>query len=260
MVEGAGAWRIERSGNVVFAGVGRGLTWFGSSTPPPTSPAPARPAPGLARHPAWQVALGWDGPVRISTGPLGAPLAAPACLIPPGLPRGPDDDSTRILIWIDPQLVARLPLTAPTALDRRAGDRLRTAIGDGTPDADDLAAAVTDTLGRAPEIDPRLRHALDGLGRAGSMAELAEETGVSARRLRQLAATAVPTGLADLRRWHRLRHAGLRYPFQSAAEVAYDVGFADQAHLIRTSRALTGTTLAAVGAPVLSARQARGEG
>ncbi|MGO4418134.1 helix-turn-helix domain-containing protein, partial [Streptomyces sp. MCAF7] len=83
---------------------------------------------------------------------------------------------------------------------------------------------------------------------------VAAEVGLSAPRLRALVREAVGTPLAMLRQWARLRDVVAALPGASPATAAAYAGFADQAHLTRTSRKLIGRTPGSLP----SARQATG--
>ncbi|GAB4587976.1 helix-turn-helix domain-containing protein [Nocardia sp. IFM 10818] len=102
-----------------------------------------------------------------------------------------------------------------------------------------LRHAVHTVFGQSPLVDPRLQRVLYALGENAEMDELADRVGLSPRRL---SAELLGGPLVKLRRWHRLREAGLQLPFLPAAEVAARTGFTDQPHLIRTMVALCGRT------------------
>ncbi|WP_328405705.1 helix-turn-helix domain-containing protein [Nocardia sp. NBC_00403] len=85
-------------------------------------------------------------------------------------------------------------------------------------------------------------HPLDLLDDDTDIASMSASVGLSARRPRQLSVQTIGGPLTALRRWHRLREAGLQLPFRPAAEVAAHAGFADQPHLIHTMVALWGRT------------------
>ncbi|MFD8383009.1 helix-turn-helix domain-containing protein [Streptomyces sp. NPDC059679] len=123
------------------------------------------------------------------------------------------------------------------------------------PDAayDELVALT----GRPPALDTRVAHALAEIMHPGDGAPrgaVAAEVGLSAPRLRALVREAVGTSLAVLRQWARPRDAVAALPGASPA-AAY-AGFADQAHLTRTSRKLIGRTPGSLP----SARRATGFG
>ena len=94
----------------------------------------------------------------------------------------------------------------------------------------------------APRPDPLVREAVTRLERSGvAIAGLAAELGVSERQLRRRVTTAVGYGPRRLARVLRLGHA-----LQAAragdelARVAFDAGYADQAHFTHDCRELAG--------------------
>ncbi|NNH71943.1 AraC family transcriptional regulator [Nocardia uniformis] len=222
-------WRLERNGNAVFAAVGDEFTCYAEVSGPP--------GPG-ARSPTWQLTLSWDGLVVV-TDEQGRETAGPGVLVSPGLWHTMRHPAGVTSVWIDPHR-----LTLPRgihALDQAHVRRLLADLEDEF-DPDRLRRTVHRALGDPPVVDPRLTRALAMLGGGADLAELADGVGLSARRLRQLSASMVGCSLTKLRRWHRVREAGLLLPFLPTAEVAVRTGFADQAHLIRSMAELTGRT------------------
>ncbi|MFI6870113.1 helix-turn-helix domain-containing protein [Nocardia sp. NPDC050406] len=240
MIEQPRSWRLERNGNAVFAAVGAEFTCYAES---------AGPFGSGARNPAWQLTLSWDGEVVV-TDEQGRETAGRGVLVSPGLPHTMRHPNGFTALWIDPHRLAAPP--GVHALDAIQVRRLFAALGDDL-DPDRLRRTVNREIGEPPPVDPRLIRALAILDQGASLEELAGHVGLSARRLRQLSAP-LGTSLTTLRRWHRVREAGLLLPFFPAAEVAVRVGFADQAHLIRSMAESTGHTpgsaLAAVGGGV----------
>lgn len=129
----------------------------------------------------------------------------------------------------------------PAAEVRRAA-ALVNAAADPARGLEDLA------LRRAAEAttppDPVLRHVVAALDAGRPVAETADELGLSARQLHRRSLTAFgygPKTLARVLRLHRaLALARTGTPF---AETATRTGYADQAHLSREVRDLTGLTL-----------------
>ncbi|TWG97839.1 AraC-like DNA-binding protein [Nocardioides sp. J9] len=101
----------------------------------------------------------------------------------------------------------------------------------------DLAAGGGDAAPRA-----EVAHALARLTAGRRVAEVADEVGYSRRRLGTL--VRAETGLApkDFQRVARLQHTRGLLGHRPLAEVAATCGYADQAHLAREWRALTGCT------------------
>ncbi|MGV9679355.1 helix-turn-helix domain-containing protein [Nocardia sp. NPDC003482] len=96
----------------------------------------------------------------------------------------------------------------------------------------------------ADPADARLRHIVRRLDQGASVAATADELGLGARRLHRMSLTAFgygPKTLARVLRMQRaltLARAGI--PF---AETAFRAGYADQAHLAREVRGLSGRSL-----------------
>ena len=134
---------------------------------------------------------------------------------------------------------ARVPIADLLATD---GARLEAALD---ASADVSAALLSELLARAARAerpDPLVRAAIAGLERPGvSIAGLARELGVSDRSLRRRVSAAVGYGPRRLARVLRLGRA-----LQAAragdelARVAFEAGYADQAHFTNDCRALAG--------------------
>ena len=81
----------------------------------------------------------------------------------------------------------------------------------------------------------------------GSVVALAAETGWSERHLLRRSRELFGYGPTVLRRVLRLQRAlGAARSGRPLAQVAFDVGYSDQAHLSRDVRALTGATISAL--------------
>ncbi|MEV6180192.1 helix-turn-helix domain-containing protein [Streptomyces sp. NPDC052016] len=130
----------------------------------------------------------------------------------------------------------------PTARVRRLRARVEAAAHPATG-LEELALEHTARQGATPP-DPELRRLVAALAAGRPVAAAADELGLGARRLhrRSLAAFGYgPKTLARILRLQRalaLARAGLPY-----ADTAARTGYADQAHLARDVRKLTGTTL-----------------
>jgi AraC-like DNA-binding protein len=95
----------------------------------------------------------------------------------------------------------------------------------------------------------RVEHALAGLRRQVRVAEIADDLGLSARHLRRLvlAHTGLePRTLARVVRFQRFLDLSDRAAEPSLAGLAARAGYADQAHLTREVRALSGLTPSAL--------------
>ncbi|GGP78479.1 helix-turn-helix domain-containing protein [Streptomyces abikoensis] len=98
--------------------------------------------------------------------------------------------------------------------------------------------------GDAPPSDPVLRAVVASLGAGRSVSATAESVGLGARQLHRLALGAFGYGPKTLARILRMQRAlALARSGVSFAETAVLAGFADQAHLARDVRALTGQSL-----------------
>ncbi len=205
------------------------------------------------RHPAWKVVLPIDGHVEVGTD--GARVtSADGVLVPPQLAHTCAASASYVALFIDPW--ALRPELGLTRLDATTARRIRAALGPGgLPGAGaDLAAAaaeLTARTGAGHPLDPRVAHAIRESTRADAhsaarIGAVAADAGLSPPRLRALVRTAVGIPLVRLRQWSRLRVAVAALPGESVAAAAAVAGFADQAHLARTARALLGRAPASV--------------
>ncbi|MEV2250664.1 DUF6597 domain-containing transcriptional factor [Streptomyces sp. NPDC050147] len=134
----------------------------------------------------------------------------------------------------------------PSAEARRLTERMDAA-------RDPAAVLESAALARAdgsPPPDPLLAHVVKSLDAGRSIASTAEEAGVNARLLHRRSLAAFGYGPKTLARVLRLQRAlalargGLAY-----AETAAVAGFADQAHLARDVKELTGVPLSRLLSP-----------
>ncbi|MDT0431238.1 helix-turn-helix transcriptional regulator [Streptomyces salyersiae] len=136
----------------------------------------------------------------------------------------------------------RVPLDAlwPGARVRRLTERIDAA-------ADPVAALEEAALRRAAGAqapDPLTAAVAAGLRQGRSVGEVAREVGLGARQLHRRSLAAFGYGPKTLARILRLQRAlALVRAGTAYADAAYAVGCADQAHLAREVRELTGTTL-----------------
>ena len=97
----------------------------------------------------------------------------------------------------------------------------------------------------APWSLPQLRHVTASLGQGAAVTDVAREIGWSSRTLQRQCAAVYGYGPATLRRILRFRRAvRLLDDGASSADVASAAGYADQPHLHREVRDLTGMSLA----------------
>ncbi|MFF8383005.1 helix-turn-helix domain-containing protein [Streptomyces kanasensis] len=125
----------------------------------------------------------------------------------------------------------------------------RVARAAGADPAGALEEAAVALAADAPRPDPLLRAVTAGLGAGWSVAATADATGLGPRTLHRRSLDAFGYGPKTLARILRLRRA-LRLVDAGApyAAVAVRAGYADQPHLAREVRALTGRPLSAYAA------------
>lgn len=134
----------------------------------------------------------------------------------------------------------------------RLEDLLKQAPPDDRPAVSQLAGVLGDLFRRGgASRDPEVARALDLLHRQPGVtaAAVARACGLSERQLRRRFARAVgmpPTTYRRVARVNATLHAAHRVPAPPWARLAADLGYADQAHLVREVRALTGSTPTAV--------------
>lgn len=195
--------------------------------------------------------LMWIGGELLVAGPDTRP-------VPTDLPAGTEIAAVRFRPGAAP---AVLGLPAVELRDRRvrltdlwAGAAgLEHRVGDAAPGraVAVLEAAVRRRLADAPAPDPvaltvaAVLGRMVGLGRAGSVAGLAGQVGLSERQLHRRCVVAFGYGPKTLDRVLRLQRflaLGRSRPTAGLAELAAAAGYADQAHLGHDCRALAGTT------------------
>ncbi|MEI5101147.1 helix-turn-helix domain-containing protein [Streptomyces sp. PmtG] len=188
------------------------------------------------RHPAWKAVLPLSGGVRVGAavgaGVLVPPQYAHTCAAPAGY----------VAVFLEPWCLRADP-SGPTWLEERAVARLLD-VWRARPDADELRRETAAVAGAPAAVDPRAVHAVRASGRARRLADVAADVGLSPVRLRALVRAEIGVPLAVARRWRRLRIAvdALLTGEAALADAAVAAGFADQAHLTRTVRALAGRT------------------
>lgn len=153
-----------------------------------------------------------------------------------------------------------------------------TPLGEAFPDAGDVASAVLEPAADEPALEAlvgwlRARRRSDpGTGQAVTLLQqlrgsgltrvdaLAQRTGLSIRALQRLFRTHVGASPKWVLRWMRLQEVALCVEAGQAldlADLAYQLGYADQAHLARDFRAATGRTLRSFEAELGSPAAAR---
>ncbi|PZF80470.1 helix-turn-helix domain-containing protein [Jiangella anatolica] len=123
---------------------------------------------------------------------------------------------------------------------RRLAERLAQAADPGTV----LEEVAQHRLADGPPADPIAARVAERLGQGAEVGAVAREVGLSARQLHRRSLDAFGYGPKTLARILRLNHAlELGRTGTPAADAAYAAGYADQAHLSREVRSLTGVTL-----------------
>lgn len=123
------------------------------------------------------------------------------------------------------------------------------------PGQDDLTEAFGDAL-RMPRrrVPPRLLRALDVLeGEGATVAAAAARVGLSAGRLTHLMTDSLSVPPLAFRSWFKLRRAlqVVLFGHASLTHAAHAAGFADSAHLTRTTKALMGVRPAEMLPPII---------
>ncbi|GAA2005470.1 AraC family transcriptional regulator [Catenulispora subtropica] len=163
----------------------------------------------------------------------------------------------RLRPGVAPLLLGRMP--APEMQGRQVPLTDVVARGDARPagaDSPQSAVAVLDAyiagLARSYEADEAVLHAIKILSReTPHVPDLAERVGLSERQLRRRFTDAVgyaPKTLHGILRFQRAVRIGRRGP-GTLAGIAYEAGYADQAHFTREVKRLAGTTPARLLGP-----------
>ncbi|WP_074946708.1 helix-turn-helix domain-containing protein [Jiangella alba] len=107
-----------------------------------------------------------------------------------------------------------------------------------------LEAVAVRRLGEGAPADPVVERVAWRLGQGAAVGDVAREVGLSARQLHRRSLDAFGYGPKTLSRILRLHRAlELGRSGAPAADAAYAAGYADQAHLSREARSLSGVTL-----------------
>ncbi|MFG2622648.1 helix-turn-helix domain-containing protein [Streptomyces sp. NPDC048507] len=214
VVPGAVLWRARGPHGVVLPDGCMDLMWTGGRllvAGPDTGPHPAGEVPGRS----------FAG-LRLAPGAAPALLGVPACELR-------DRRVGLADLWPGPEV-------------RRLAERIA-AYEDPCAGLEELARTRAEAVGPPDPLPAEVSARL----RAGqSVAAVAAGVGLGERQLRRRCLEAFGYGPRTLGRILRLRRAlALARSGLPRAEVAHTAGYADQAHLAREVRALTGATLAA---------------
>lgn len=200
------------------------------------------------RHPVWKVVLPLEGLVVWDDGTR--TCSAPGLLVPPQTVHACAVTAGYVALFLAPWMLPRA--RGPVPLDTSPVRRILTALGSQEPTEigrqPKLAAASRALLsctGRPQALDPRVADAARAMFHHRSpttLADLAAELGLSPSRLRTLVRDCLGVPLTALRQWARLHRVVADLPDTPIASAAIGNGFADQAHLTRTSRRMLGRT------------------
>lgn len=213
------------------------------------------------RHATAQVVIA-HGTLATITRPGMPGRTAAALLVKPGVVHALAPVEHVTLIFLEPQTAtgAKLLREAGPADVTELPDDFARSFAPDLPLAESLARLERAHADALPD-EPRLRLALRALAEDDAPAAIsraATVAGVSASRLRALAQAHLGTPLTAWLMWRRLERAGKALAQGATlAEAACDAGFADQAHLSRTTRKIFGVTPSTAGG-VLKNGQAKG--
>jgi AraC-like DNA-binding protein len=206
-------------------------------------------------HYAWKLHVGLDAPVWLEDAERAIEPSAGArvLVIPPGVPHSTGAVGWSCAVFIAPGSRGSPWRSSGTAFGlggaqaRRLVDacqRLEALPRASTADfISELAALAGESLVGLRHMDRRAESALSQLRRAPDtpLAALAEDAEVSLDRLSRLITASTGLRLRQHVLWSRLLHllsSNTAYPSITAAAMA--AGFADHAHLTRTSRSFLG--------------------
>jgi AraC-like DNA-binding protein len=145
-----------------------------------------------------------------------------------------------VLIGVEPEDIRDQRIAIEAVLGDE-GARLAATLDGQAPPAAVLAAWLAARAERAERPDALVTAVVAGLPECARMATLAGELGVSERSLRRRVTSAVGYGPKRLGRVLRLRRAlGAARAGDDLARVAFDSGYADQAHFSGECRELAG--------------------
>lgn len=199
-------------------------------------------------HVALQLAVARAGSVRVVLDDHRA-LSGQALVVGPRVRhRMTDEGGSVLLLYLETHtaLASRLlALIAPA--DVAVAPPSLTALLSLAAQPDRIVARLREGLGvKESRLDPRLEGALIKASEdpaPGAVARAARAVGLSPARLRGLAQAQMQAPLSQWLLWRKLQRAGREMALGAGlAEAAVAGGFADQAHLNRTTRRMFGVT------------------
>jgi AraC-like DNA-binding protein len=203
-------------------------------------------------QPAWAILLPRDattievrhagGRQRFRTGVVLAPRFSHSTVF----------DGPYAVVFVDPLVVQRDPRSWIEPLSAATTGRMVAALGvghlDGDLDVDVKAGAeqLPHALGQLRPLDPRMAVVAENILDVPRLRDLAARVDLSPSHLRALVDRHAHVSLRDLRAWRRLTRAMTLMQTRSTGMAAVAAGFADQPHLTRVTRRLTGRTPGAI--------------
>jgi AraC-like DNA-binding protein len=164
-------------------------------------------------------------------------------LLPPLSCRRVETEGPHVAVHLSVSMAARSETAQPRRVSATVARRMLDALAvDSGIDPSSAIADLDPSFKQLGSRDPRVTSVIDALSSVVRLDVLAAEIGMSPSRMRAVVHDAVGVPLAQLRLWSRLGHALALLPKASAADAAATAGFADQAHLTRTTRRFLGRT------------------
>jgi AraC-like DNA-binding protein len=201
--------------------------------------------------PVWRIVVAGPGPITWRS--AGRPQLAAGMLVPPDVTLEASVPDMLAILHLDAGRFGLLPRpvvgradVVPLFTPGHVLSELWWVASDGA--LDHLSAEVLEELraGRllppASTRDRRVAAGLEVASELGSITEGAATVGLSRARFRGLVREQMGTSPTRLRTWQRLRSALSLVDDLDLAEAAATAGFADQAHLTRTSTRFLGTS------------------
>ena len=187
--------------------------------------------------PAWKLLLGRGEPQSTTTD--ASTQVGWALLVPPGLMNTATAFGSYTAVFLDPGWFVGEAPDRVVDLGRRRAAAILDEI-DSDPDSHRPPAALNGVLEPdGSELGAVIRSMADCARLDGIAAGL----GVSPQQLRRLVRQHSGSTFSEIRRWARLTRAVEILQTSTIAAAAVDAGFADQAHLTRTSARMLGRTL-----------------
>jgi len=196
---------------------------------------PTARAVGVHAMPAWKLMLGRDAPLQVMV--EHGTEEGWALLVPPGLANSAVARGAYTAVLIDPGYARGESTDGVVDLGRRRARHLVEEL-----DAGHWTGLPTGTNDVLTEDESFLGVVLRETTSATTIERLSSRLGVSRQHARRLIRVHTGCTFGEIVRWRRLCDAVLLLPRAPIAVAASQTGFADQAHLTRTSSAMVGRT------------------